>query len=74
MAVVASTISLYYYLQLIRRMYLLDPAAGEEARWRLSPASYVATGTLTLAMFAIGFYAGPLFTIADRAARVLSLT
>ena len=73
-AVIASTISLYYYLQVIRRMYLLDPAEGEGARWRLSPAAYVTTGALTLAMFAVGFYPGPLFTIADRAAAVLSLT
>jgi NADH-quinone oxidoreductase subunit N len=73
-AMIASTISLYYYLQLIRRMYLLDPAEGEGARWRLSPASYVATGVLGLAMILVGVYAGPLFTIADRAAAVLSLT
>ncbi|MDP6606076.1 MAG: NADH-quinone oxidoreductase subunit N [Dehalococcoidia bacterium] len=73
-AVIASTISLYYYLQVIRRMYLLEPARGESGRWRLSPAGYIATGTLTAGVFLVGIYAGPLFTVADRAARVLALS
>ncbi|MEE8421563.1 MAG: NADH-quinone oxidoreductase subunit N [Dehalococcoidia bacterium] len=72
-AVIASTISLYYYLQVIRRMYLLEPPRGESERWRLSPAGYLATGVLTFGMLFIGLYAGPLFTLADRAARVLQL-
>ena len=73
LAVVASMISLYYYLQVIRVMYLGEPAEGAEARWRLSPAGYAVTATLTAGVFFVGFYPGPLFTLADRAAEVLAL-
>ena len=71
-AVIMSTISLYYYLIVIRNMYLGEPDAGA-GRWRLSPAGYVATGALTAGVLVVGLYAQPLFTVADRAVAVLAL-
>ena len=69
-AVVTSTVSLYYYLMVIRRFYL-DQPAGDTSRWRLSPSGYIVTGTLLAGTVFIGTYAGPVFTFADRASRVL---
>ena len=72
-AVIASTISLYYYLIVIRNMYLREPAEGESERWRLSPAGYAATGLLSLGVLVIGLYPAQLFYVADRAVAVLAL-
>ena len=69
-AVVMSTVSLYYYLGVIRQMYLYEPE-GDRTRWRLSPASYAVTGVLSLGVVVVGIYFGPLFEMADRASRVL---
>ncbi len=79
-AVIMSTISLYYYLQVIRQMYviqvdgqLIDPQAPDLVveRWRISPSSYVATGAMFVGMFVIGLYAAPVMGAADRAAAAL---
>jgi NADH-quinone oxidoreductase subunit N len=70
LAVIMSTISLYYYLQVIRQMYVVEPD-GDRARWRLSPASYAVTGVLFLGTFAVGIYATPILEAADDAAAVL---
>ena len=72
-AVIMSTVSLYYYLIVIRNMYLREPAEGEAGRWRLSTAGYAATGALTLGVFIIGIYPAQLFAVADRAVAVLAL-
>jgi NADH-quinone oxidoreductase subunit N len=69
-AVIMSTISLYYYIMVIRQMYLFQPE-GDTSRWRLSPASYLATGAMFFGTVLVGIYATPLFTAADRAAAVL---
>ncbi len=69
-AVIASTVSLYYYLQVIRQMYLYPPEAGSE-RWRPSATGLVTTGGLLAGMVFIGLYAGPLFELADQAATAL---
>ena len=80
-----STISLFYYLQVVKQMYLYepdgapspDPLVGRpdrpNLRWRLSPASYLVTAVLTLGTVFIGVYATPLLTLADRAAAALQL-
>jgi NADH-quinone oxidoreductase subunit N len=65
-AVIFSTISLYYYLQVIRQMYLFEPA-GDPARWRLSPTGYLTTGVLFVGVVVVGIQFGPLYTLADRA-------
>ncbi|MEZ4501696.1 MAG: NADH-quinone oxidoreductase subunit N [Dehalococcoidia bacterium] len=69
-AVIMSTVSLYYYLQVIRQMYLYEPT-GDASRWRLSPAGYGVTGILSAAIVVVGVYFGPVFEAADRATRVL---
>ena len=70
-AVVMSTVSLYYYLKVIRQMYVAEPAEGEEARWRLSPAAYFTTGVLFLGIFLVGLWATPIFEAADGASAML---
>ena len=65
-ALVASTVSLYYYLQVIRQMYLYEPE-GDASRWRLSPTGYLATGVMFVGVIWVGVYATPFYTVADRA-------
>ena len=65
-ALVMSTVSLYYYLQVIKHMYLYEPS-GNPARFRLSATGYLTTGVLLVATVLIGLYASPLYTAADRA-------
>ncbi|MQC17432.1 MAG: NADH-quinone oxidoreductase subunit N, partial [Chloroflexi bacterium] len=52
--VVASTVSLYYYLQVIKQMYLYEPT--DSARWRMSPSGYVVTAGLFVAMVVLGLW------------------
>jgi NADH-quinone oxidoreductase subunit N len=66
-ALVASTVSLYYYLQVIKQMYLYQPEAGASERWRLTPTGYLATGALLFGVVWVGVYATPFYTVADRA-------
>jgi len=65
-ALVASTVSLYYYLQVIRHMYLYEPD-GDPSRWRLTPTGYLTTGVLLGGVLFVGLYAAPFYTVADRA-------
>lgn len=69
-AVVNSMISLYYYLQVIKQMYL---GGGAEAGPRLRvPAVMSGTLTvLTLGIFFVGLYPMPLLKVADRAVAML---
>jgi NADH-quinone oxidoreductase subunit N len=69
-AVIFSTISLYYYLQVIRQMYLFEPA-GDPVRWRLSPTGYLTTFALFIGVVLIGIQFGPLYHLADRATAVI---
>ncbi|MCK9487569.1 MAG: NADH-quinone oxidoreductase subunit N [Dehalococcoidia bacterium] len=64
--VVASTVSLYYYLQVIKQMYLYEPLVP--GRWRLSATGYLTTGVLFFFMVAIGIWGAPLYEVADAAA------
>jgi NADH-quinone oxidoreductase subunit N len=70
-AVIMSTVSLYYYLRVIRQMYVVAPAAGNDSRWRLSPAAYFTTGVLFIGIFLVGLWATPIFEAADDASAVL---
>lgn len=70
-AVIMSTVSLYYYLKVIRQMYVAEPAEGDGARWRLSPAAYFTTGVLFLGIFLVGLWATPIFEAADGASAML---
>lgn len=67
--VVASTVSLYYYLIVIKQMYLYEPL--EDVRWRISPTGYLVTGVLFVAMVVLGLWGTPLYHVADAAARAL---
>ena len=69
-AVIMSTVSLYYYLKVIRQMYVAEPE-GDGARWRLSPAAYFTTGVLFLGIFLVGLWATPIFEAADGASAML---
>ena len=69
-AVVASTVSLYYYLQVIKQMYLYQPD-GDPARWRLTPTGYLSTGILLAAVVVLGIWGAPLYEVADHAAAAL---
>ena len=52
-------------------MYVVEPAEGEEARWRLSPVAYFTTGVLFLGIFLVGLWATPIFKAADGASAML---
>lgn len=68
-AVVASLVSLYYYLLVMRQMYMVEPPTP--GRVRVPP---LLTGTivaLMVAVIALGIYPTPLLQVADNASRLL---
>ncbi len=69
-AVAASFVSLYYYLMVMRQMYLFDPPEGA-TRFRVAPALWAAAAALMLATIFVGAYPQPLFDAADGAASAL---
>ena len=69
-AVITSTISLYYYLQVIKQMYLYQPE-GDPTRWHLTPTGYLSTGLLLAAVVVLGVWGTPLYEVADHAAAAL---
>ena len=70
-AVIMSTVSLYYYLKVIRLMYVVEPAEGDGARWHPSPVAYGITGLLFVGIFVVGLWARPVIEVADDASAVL---
>ena len=70
LAVLNSFISLYYYLMIIRQMYLFDPVAGM-VRFKVSPVTWVLGAGLMLGVLFIGIYPGPAFKAAENAAKPL---
>lgn len=70
LAVVNSFVSLYYYLMVMRQMYMYDPPEGA-TRWRLNPVMWCMGAGLVAATVAIGVYPGPLFEAAERATEPL---
>jgi NADH-quinone oxidoreductase subunit N len=69
-AVLNSFVSLYYYLMIIRQMYLFDPVEGR-TRFRPNPVLGALAGVLMLGVLFIGIYPGPIFRGASKAARPL---
>jgi proton-translocating NADH-quinone oxidoreductase chain N len=67
LAVVNSFISLYYYLMVMRQMFLFDAPAGF-GKVRVSPILLGLAGLLVLGVLAIGIYPGPFFEAVDYAA------
>lgn len=70
LAIVNSFISLYYYLMVIRQMYLFEPEHGR-TRFKVHPLLGVMGVALTLGVVVIGVYPGPLFKGAERATEPL---
>jgi len=70
LAVLNGFISLYYYLMVIRQMYLFDPE-GETSRWKATPVLWGLSAVLLAGVVAIGVYPGPLFELADTASAPL---
>ncbi len=70
LAVLNSFISLYYYLMVIRQMYLYDPV-GDGKRWTVSPVLWCLSAGLLLGVLFIGVYPGPVFELTERAAQPL---
>ena len=68
-AVVASLISLYYYLYVIREMYV-SPADNTE-RFPVPMLMGGAAAVLTVGIFFVGLYPQPLFELTDDVSRVL---
>ncbi|MBA4181773.1 MAG: hypothetical protein C0506_14380 [Anaerolinea sp.] len=70
LAVLNSFISLYYYLMIVRQMYLFDPIPGM-VRFRINPVMWVMSAGLMLGVLLIGIYPGPAFKAAENAAKPL---
>jgi len=69
LAVVASLISLYYYLYLLKEMYVSE--APEPGRLRVPLLLQCAVVVLGVGVFFVGLYPAPLFEVTDSAAAVL---
>ena len=70
LGVLNSFISLYYYLMVLRQMYLFDPPEGIK-RFRPNPLLTVLSGVTMLGVVFVGVYPAPLFEAADRATETL---
>ena len=68
-AIVASFISLYYYLYVMREMYVSEPP--EPTRFRIPVLMQGAVVVLTLGVFFVGLYPQPLFEVTESVAQVL---
>ena len=66
LAVLNSFISLYYYLRVMREMYLFDPPTDIK-RFNPTPILAITAGLLLLAMLFIGIFPGPTFEAATNA-------
>ncbi len=61
-----SFISLYYYLMVLRQVYLFPPVGGAR-RFKISPVLWLASTALMLGVLFIGIYPQPAFSAAVRA-------
>jgi NADH-quinone oxidoreductase subunit N len=69
LAVVASLISLYYYLYLLREMYVSQPP--EPTRFKIPVVLQASVVVLTIGVFIVGLYPAPLFDVTDSVSKVL---
>jgi NADH-quinone oxidoreductase subunit N len=68
-AVVASLISLYYYLQVMRVMYVSQPP--EYTRFHVPLLMQASAVVLTVGVFFVGLYPAPLFDLTESVSSVL---
>jgi NADH-quinone oxidoreductase subunit N len=68
-AVVASFISLYYYLMVMRAMYVTP--ATETSRFRVPLVMQGTVAVLAVLVFVVGLYPQPLFDVTDTVSQVL---
>jgi len=68
-AVVASLVSLYYYLQIMRVMYVSQP--DDPARFKIPMVMQAAVVVLAIGVFFVGLYPAPIFDLTDSVAGVL---
>jgi NADH-quinone oxidoreductase subunit N len=68
-AVVASFISLYYYLMVMKAMYVTP--ASETSRFRVPLVMQGAVAVLAILVFVVGLYPQPLFDVTDTVSQVL---
>ncbi len=66
LAVVNSFVSLYYYLMVLRQMFMFEPEEGM-TKFRVNPILGALGGALMLAVVAIGVYPGPFFEAVEHA-------
>ena len=71
MGVTASFVSLYYYLMVIKQMYLYKPEGADTARFRVPLPMLAAITVLVAAVLLIGLYPAPLLDAVDRSTAVL---
>jgi NADH-quinone oxidoreductase subunit N len=67
-----SVVSLYYYVRVLRGMFLKEPAAGA-APLKFSPAEIAVTLVLLIPTLALGLYFGPLVEYAQASVSILGL-
>jgi NADH-quinone oxidoreductase subunit N len=68
-AVVASLVSLYYYLQVLRQVYV--STAEDSSRFHVPLVLQGSVVVLALGVFFVGLYPAPLFDVTDSVAQVL---
>ena len=69
LAVVASLVSLYYYLYLMREMYVSEPP--DRTRFRIPLILQGSGVALTIGVLFVGLYPAPLFDVTDSVSKVL---
>jgi NADH-quinone oxidoreductase subunit N len=68
--VAGSFVSLYYYLMVIRQMYLFDPE-GEVRRFKVPPMLWGVSTALLVGILLVGIWPTPVFEAADAAVEPL---
>ena len=70
-AMVASLISLYYYLNVIREMYISPAAEGEDGIIQIPRLLYGLVGVLVIFVILLGVYPDPVVNIIEDATSVI---
>ncbi len=71
LGVTASFVSLYYYLQIIKQMYMYEPEGDDTARFRVPIPLAGSLTVLAAGVFLLGLFPTPLFNAIDDSTRML---